>query len=98
MRSRFDEQLSLLNRKMIEMGARCEELITQVATALLEGDVEGARIAKVHGQEIDQMERTKLEIKNFGSQEEKFMIFALLAIVSLLLEILLRNTILKTIP
>ena len=48
--------------------------------------------------EIDQMERTKLEIKNFGSQEEKFMIFALLAIVSLLLEILLRNTILKTIP
>lgn len=48
--------------------------------------------------EIDQMERTKLEIKNFGSQEEKFMIFALLAIVSLLLEILLRNTILKMIP
>lgn len=48
--------------------------------------------------EIDQMERTKLEIKNFGSQEEKFMIFALLAIVSLMLEILLRNTILKTIP
>ena len=39
------------------MGARCEELITQVATALLEGDVEGARIAKAHGQEIDQMER-----------------------------------------
>ena len=57
MRSRFDEQLSLLNRKMIEMGARCEELITQVATALLKGDVEGARIAKAHGQEIDQMER-----------------------------------------
>ncbi len=57
MRSRFDEQLSLLNRKMIEMGARCEELITQVATALLEGDMEGARIAKVRGQEIDQMER-----------------------------------------
>ena len=57
MRSRFDEQLSLLNRKMIEMGARCEELITQVATALLKGDVEGARIAKTRGQEIDQMER-----------------------------------------
>ena len=39
------------------MGARCEELITQVATALLTGDVEGARIAKTRGQEIDQMER-----------------------------------------
>lgn len=57
MRSRFDEQLSLLNRKMIEMGSRCEELITHVATALLKGDVEGARIAKARGQEIDQMER-----------------------------------------
>lgn len=48
--------------------------------------------------EIDQLERTKLEIKHFGNQEEKFMIFALIAIVSLLLEIMLRNTILKRIP
>ena len=57
MRSRFDEQLSLLNKKMIEMGAQCEELITLVAKALLSGDVEGARKAKNHGHEIDQMER-----------------------------------------
>lgn len=48
--------------------------------------------------EIDKLERTKLETKNFGSQEEKFMIFAIIAIASLLLEILLRNTILKKIP
>lgn len=48
--------------------------------------------------EIDQLERTKLEIKHFGNQEEKFMIFALIAIVSLLFEIMLRNTILKRIP
>ncbi|MDD6888172.1 MAG: phosphate transport system regulatory protein PhoU, partial [bacterium] len=27
MRSRFDEQLSLLNRELIEMGALCEEAI-----------------------------------------------------------------------
>ena len=48
--------------------------------------------------EIDQLERTKLEVKHFGTQEEKFMIFAFIAIVSLMLEILLRNTILKKIP
>lgn len=48
--------------------------------------------------EIDQLERTKLEIKHFGDQEERFMIFAFIAIVSLMLEILLRNTVLKTIP
>ena len=57
MRSRFDEQLNLLNKKMIEMGAQCEELIALVAKALLSGDVEGAREAKSHGHEIDQMER-----------------------------------------
>lgn len=48
--------------------------------------------------EIDQLERTKLEIKHFGDQKEMFMIFALIAIVSLMFEIMLRNTILKKIP
>ena len=48
--------------------------------------------------EIDQLERTKLEIKHFGDQEEKFMLFAFIAIVSLMIEILLRNTVLKRIP
>ena len=57
MRSRFDEQLSLLNRKMIEMGAECEELIARVAKALLSGDAESAGEAKSHAHEIDQMER-----------------------------------------
>ena len=57
MRSRFDEQLRVLNKKMIEMGAECEELIALVAKALLNGDVEGARKAKEQGHEIDQMER-----------------------------------------
>ena len=57
MRSRFDEQLGLLNKKMIEMGAQCEELIAIVARALLNGDLESAEKAKSQGHEIDQMER-----------------------------------------
>lgn len=57
MRNRFDEQLMLLNRKMIEMGALCEELISLVAKALLSGDSEGANEARAQGHEIDQMER-----------------------------------------
>ena len=48
--------------------------------------------------EIDKLERTKLEVKHFGNEEERFMIFALIAAVSLMAEILLRNTILKKIP
>ena len=57
MRSRFDEQLILLNKKMTQMGALCEELIAFVAKALLNGDIEGAREVKSRGQEIDHMER-----------------------------------------
>ena len=38
MRSRFDEQLALLNRELIEMGALCEEVIAAAAKALMEGD------------------------------------------------------------
>ena len=57
MRIRFDEQLSLLNKKMIEMGAECESIIALSAKALLEGNAAGARKAKEQGHKIDQMER-----------------------------------------
>lgn len=57
MRSRFDEQLILLNKKMIHMGALCEELIAFATKSLLNGDVQGAKEVKSRGEEIDHMER-----------------------------------------
>ena len=39
MRSRFDEQLNILNTEMIEMGALCEEAIALASKALTTGDV-----------------------------------------------------------
>ena len=57
MRSRFDEQLGLLNRKMIEMGAECESIIALAAKALLEGKVSSANKVRDQGHKIDQMER-----------------------------------------
>ncbi len=48
--------------------------------------------------EIDKLERTKLRVKEFSTHEEEFQVFALVAFVALLLELLLRNTILKKIP
>ncbi len=57
MRSRFDEQLELLNAEMIRMGAMCEEVIALAASALVKGDTEtAARIAPLD-KEIDQKER-----------------------------------------
>ncbi len=57
MRSRFDEQLALLNKKMIEMGALCENIIARAAKALLEGDEKAADGIRSSGHEIDQMEQ-----------------------------------------
>lgn len=48
--------------------------------------------------QIDKLERTKLQVKHFGSEEERFAPFAMIALAALLLEMLLRNTLLKRIP
>ncbi|MBR2637256.1 MAG: VWA domain-containing protein [Bacteroidaceae bacterium] len=48
--------------------------------------------------EIDKLERTKLNVKEFSTREEEFLIFAILAFVSMLTEMLLRYTILRRIP
>ena len=57
MRSRFDEQLALLNRELIEMGSLCEEVIALVSRALTEGDRELAAKVAPLDEEIDQKER-----------------------------------------
>ena len=57
MRSRFDQQLSLLNRALIEMGALCEEVIALAAKAVLTGDGSLAEKVAPLDREIDQKER-----------------------------------------
>lgn len=57
MRNKFDEQLFTLNKKMIEMGAMCENIIDSSAKALLNGDAKATLDVKSHGHEIDRMER-----------------------------------------
>ena len=58
MRSRFDQQLALLNRALIEMGALCEEGIALAAKALLTGDVSLAEKVAPLDREIDEKERS----------------------------------------
>ena len=64
MRRQFDQQLALLNRELIEMGALCEEVIALAAKALTEGDpalaaqVGPAKQVAPLDAEIDQKERT----------------------------------------
>lgn len=49
-------------------------------------------------EEIDKLEKTKLNVKEFSKREEAFAVFGLIAFCCILLEVLLRNTVLKKIP
>ena len=49
-------------------------------------------------QQIDQMEKTRLDIKQFSKKKEEYFPFLLAAMLLLLFEILLRYTIFRTIP
>lgn len=57
MRSRFDEQLALMNKDLIQMGGMCEEAISLASKALDAGDKELAQKTISLAADIDQMER-----------------------------------------
>ncbi len=48
--------------------------------------------------EIDALEKSKIEVKEYSRKKEEYLKFAILAAISLLIEIILRYTILRTIP
>lgn len=48
--------------------------------------------------DIDKLEKTKMNVKTFSKRYEAYQPFALLALVTLLLEIVLRSTVLRRIP
>lgn len=58
MRNRFDEQLTQLNRELIEMGALCEDAISLASESLLKNDRELAVKVGPLDSEIDRKERT----------------------------------------
>lgn len=49
-------------------------------------------------EEIDQMEKTKMSVREFSRREEEYLPFAIWAILFLLLHVVLRQTILRNIP
>lgn len=49
-------------------------------------------------QEIDQLEKTKISVTEYSKKDERFFPFAIIAILLLLCEVILRNTILRHIP
>ena len=57
MRSRFDEELRMLNKELIEMGALCEDAIELIAKALETNDEDVYKVVRPISVEIDHKER-----------------------------------------
>jgi len=58
---------------------------------------DNSKLRKIY-QEIDQLEKTKINIREYSKKEEQFYVFSLLAFIFLGLEVLLRNTYFRKIP
>ena len=57
MRSRFDQQLALLNRELTLMGALCEDILSKVSQSMIDWDPDLKKNIQPVAQEIDQKER-----------------------------------------
>lgn len=77
-----------------------ESMLTQIASISGGNYFRATDNDKLHQvyEEIDKLEKTKLNVKEFSKREEEYQMFGLIALVSILLEILLRNSVLKRIP
>lgn len=77
-----------------------EKTLSQIAT-ITDGEYYRAtsrsKLEKVY-QQIDKLEKTKLNVKSYSKRSEEYQPFALLALFCVLLEIWLRNTVLKKLP
>jgi Ca-activated chloride channel family protein len=58
---------------------------------------DNASLAAIYD-EIDQMEKTILEVREYTKRTEEYLPFAIAAMLLLLAELLLKNTILRTLP
>ncbi|MCQ2229346.1 MAG: VWA domain-containing protein [Bacteroidales bacterium] len=77
-----------------------EELMTKIA------DMTGGKYFRATNkkslqaiyEEIDEMEKTILDVREYTKKTEEYLPFAIVALLLLLLEVVLRNTILRTLP
>ena len=71
--------------------------IANVADGLYYRATSNSKLKEVY-EEIDKLEKTKISVKQFSKRNEEFELFAIIAFLCVLLEVLLRHTILRRIP
>jgi len=77
-----------------------EEILTQIAN-MTEGKyfraTDNEKLAQIY-KEIDQLEKSKIEVKHFSKKDEQYFYFALIGALLLILESICRYTLLRKIP
>lgn len=81
----------------VEIDENVLRQIAQTASGQYYRATSNSKLKEVY-EEIDKLERTKLQVKEFSKNQEEYQPYALALILSLLLSILLKQTILRTIP
>lgn len=84
-----------------DMEVKIDETMMQQISAMTDGKyfraTDNAKLAEVY-EEIDALEKSKIDVTEFRKKKEEFFPFALGALVLLAFELLLRNTILRINP
>lgn len=89
-------------------GVKMQDMEVKIDEALLQGiaDKTGGKYFRATNnkslesiyEEIDKMEKTIMEVRHYTQRTDEYLPFALAALALLLIEVLLRNTLLRTIP
>jgi len=81
----------------VEIDENVLRQIAQTANGQYYRATSNSKLKEVY-EEIDKLERTKLQVKEFSKNQEEYQPIALALLLSLLVSILLKQTVLKTIP
>ena len=92
---------SIAGTQYIQMPVEIDENTLQQIAKTADGQyyraTSNSKLREVY-EEIDKLERTKLNVKEFSRKSEEYMPFAIWALLCLIVEVLLRLTILRRIP
>ncbi|MCQ2068578.1 MAG: VWA domain-containing protein [Bacteroidaceae bacterium] len=81
----------------VEIDENMLRQIAQTANGQYYRATSNSKLKEVY-EEIDKLERTKLQVKEFSKNQEEYQPLALALLLSILLSILLKQTVLRTIP
>ena len=87
--------------RMMQMKVEIDEkILTQIAqtTGGLHFRATNNRTLREIYEEIDQMEKTKMQVQEYSKKQEEYAFYAMIGLLLFLLELLLRYTLLKNIP